>query len=117
MTMICHSEEVIEDPAASAFTDEDMSSIEDMLEHLTEQERVIIQARYGFGDEQAHTQQEVALALGMRLNRVQELIVAPGSGCAVFWNNRRANWLQKSNKEIPMMGISFYVQEIWFERG
>jgi RNA polymerase sigma factor (sigma-70 family) len=66
-------EEVIEDPDASAFTDEDMSSIEDMLEHLTEQERVIIQARYGFGDEQAHTQQEVALALGMRLNRVQEL--------------------------------------------
>ena len=65
--------EMIEDPVVSALVDEDGSSLEDMLQYLTEQERAVVLARYGFGDDQFHTQQEVAQMLGMRLYKVQEL--------------------------------------------
>ncbi len=65
--------EVIEDPVASALMDAGVSSLEDMLQHLTECEREVIQARYGSGDCRLRTHQEVAEVLGMKLYKVQEL--------------------------------------------
>jgi RNA polymerase nonessential primary-like sigma factor len=63
--------EVIEDTGISS--DEDVSSLEDVLKHLSEQERAVILVRYGFGDSQPCTQAETAQVLGMKLRRVQEL--------------------------------------------
>lgn len=63
--------EVIED--TSITSDEDVPSLEDVLKHLSEQERAVILVRYGFGDGQPCTQAETAQLLGMKLRRVQEL--------------------------------------------
>jgi RNA polymerase primary sigma factor len=63
--------DVIEDTSLS--TDDDLSSLEEVLEHLNECERAVILVRYGFGDGRAYTQQETARLLGMGLNEVQEL--------------------------------------------
>ncbi len=63
--------EAIEDTATTV--DDDLSTLEEMLECLTERERTVILTRYGFGDGRAYTQQETARLLGMGLNRVQEL--------------------------------------------
>ena len=65
--------EMIEDTLATVCVDEDGFSVEDVLTSLTEQERAVVFARYGFGDDESHTQQEVAQMLGMKLSKVQEL--------------------------------------------
>jgi len=67
--------EMIEDTLASVFVDEDGFSVEDVLTSLTEQERAVVLARYGFDDDddEPRTQQEVAQVLGMRLSKVQHL--------------------------------------------
>jgi RNA polymerase primary sigma factor len=66
-------EEVLEDPAASAFADDGFSSVEDVLDLLTKRERAVIQLRYGLVDGCAYTQQEVADLLGVGLSTVQAL--------------------------------------------
>ncbi len=63
--------DLIADPAASGFADEGFSSVEDILEQLTERERVVITLRYGFKDGQAYTQQQVADLLNVPLSTVQ----------------------------------------------
>lgn len=65
--------ETIEDAVGTALPDEDGSSVAEILQYLTEQERAVVLARYGFRDDRIHTQQEVAQMLGMRLYKVQEL--------------------------------------------
>jgi RNA polymerase primary sigma factor len=64
-------EDVIEDATASPFADDGFVSVEDVLEHLNERERTVIQLRYGFVDGRAYTQQEAADALGVALSTVQ----------------------------------------------
>jgi RNA polymerase primary sigma factor len=66
-------EEVLEDPAASAFADDGFSSVEDVLDLLTERERAVIQLRYGLVDGCVYTQQEVADLLRVGLSTVQVL--------------------------------------------
>lgn len=66
-------EDVLVDVSASGFVDDDFSSVEDILKHLTESERVILLLRCGFGHDRAYTQNEVAQMLGMRLHKVQML--------------------------------------------
>src|SRR6266487_5143009 len=62
-------EDVIED--STVFADDGFVSVEDVLEHLTERERAVIQLRYGFVDGRAYTQKETADALGVALSTVQ----------------------------------------------
>ncbi len=64
-------EDVIEDPSAAAFAEDGFVSVEDVLGHLNERERVVIKLRYGLADGQAYTQQEAADALGVALSTVQ----------------------------------------------
>jgi RNA polymerase primary sigma factor len=64
-------EDVIEDATVSPFADDGFVSVEDVLEHLTERERTVIQLRYGFVDGRAYTQKEAANALGVALSTVQ----------------------------------------------
>ncbi|MFL5627857.1 MAG: sigma-70 family RNA polymerase sigma factor [Ktedonobacteraceae bacterium] len=64
-------EDVIEDPSATAFAEDGFVSVEDVLGHLNERERVVIKLRYGLADGQAYTQQEAADALGVALSTVQ----------------------------------------------
>ena len=64
-------EDVIIDPAASAFAEDGFSSIDDVLERLTERERVVIKLRYGFDGGQAYTQREIADLLGVDVATVQ----------------------------------------------
>src|SRR6266702_5238597 len=64
-------EDTIADPAASAFADEGLSSVEDVLGCLSERERAVLLLRCGFGDRRAHTQREVAEQLGMTFSLVQ----------------------------------------------
>src|SRR6266568_3048665 len=66
-------EDVIEDPAAFPFADDGFVSVEDVLEHLNERERTVIQLRYGFADGRAYTQREAADALGVSLTTVQKI--------------------------------------------
>mgnify|MGYP001285328032 CR=1 FL=1 len=66
-------EEVIEDTSASAFADAGFSSVDDILERLTEREREIFQLRYGLTDGCTYTQQEVAALLNLDLFTVQTL--------------------------------------------
>jgi RNA polymerase primary sigma factor len=65
--------EMIEDTLATVCVDEDGFSVEDVLTSLTEQECAVVLARYGFGEDESHTQHEVAQMLGMKLSKVQEL--------------------------------------------
>jgi RNA polymerase sigma factor (sigma-70 family) len=65
--------EMIEDTTGNTLLGEEGSSLEEMLQCLTEQERSVVFARYGLGDHRFHTQQEVAQLLGMRLYKVREL--------------------------------------------
>jgi len=64
-------ENVLEDPAASAFVDDGFSSVDDVLDKLTERERVVFQLRYGLVDGREYTQKEVAELLGVALSTVQ----------------------------------------------
>jgi len=64
-------EDVLEDPAASAFVDDGFSSVDDVLDKLTERERVVFQLRYGLVDGREYTQKEVAEILGVALSTVQ----------------------------------------------
>jgi RNA polymerase nonessential primary-like sigma factor len=64
--------ETVED-SIGAGIDEGVASPEDLLRHVTEQQRVVLLVRYGFGDGQPCTQAETARLLGMKLNKVQEL--------------------------------------------
>jgi len=64
-------EDVLEDPAASAFVDDGFSSVDDVLDKLTERERVVFQLRYGLVDSREYTQKEVAELLGVALSTVQ----------------------------------------------
>ena len=64
-------EDVLEDPAASAFIDDGFSSVDDVLDKLTERERVVFQLRYGLVDGREYTQKEVAELLGVALSTVQ----------------------------------------------
>jgi RNA polymerase sigma factor (sigma-70 family) len=66
-------EEVLEDPAATAFADDGFSSAEDVLDLLPERERAVIQLRYGLVDGCVYTQQEVAHLLGIGLSTVKVL--------------------------------------------
>src|SRR6266516_3218463 len=58
-------EDILEDPLASAFINDGFSSVEDVLCKLTEQERSVIQLRYGLADGRAYSQQEVAPLSGV----------------------------------------------------
>lgn len=64
-------EDVIADPGASAFAEDGFLSVDDVLEQLTERERVVIQLRYGFTDGRAYTPREIASLLGVTLSTVQ----------------------------------------------
>ena len=66
-------EDVIEDASASSFAEDGLSSVDDILEHLTERERVIFQLRYGLADGCTYTQCEVATLLNLDLSTVQVL--------------------------------------------
>lgn len=66
-------EDILEDPAASAFTETSLSSVDDVLATLPERERSVIELRYGLTDGCAYTQQEVADLLGIGLSVVQIL--------------------------------------------
>ncbi len=66
-------EDVIEDTSASSFADAGFSSVDDILEHLTERERAIFQLRYGLTDGCTYTQREVAALLNLDLSTVQIL--------------------------------------------
>ncbi|MGI9061924.1 MAG: sigma-70 family RNA polymerase sigma factor [Ktedonobacteraceae bacterium] len=66
-------EDILEDTAASAFSNDGFSSVEDVLGKLTEQERSVIQLRYGLTDGCAYSQQEVARLLGVGMPIVQKL--------------------------------------------
>jgi RNA polymerase primary sigma factor len=66
-------EDVLVDVSVSGFVDDDFSSVEDILKHLTESERAVLLLRCGFGYDRAYTQNEVAQILGMRLHKVQML--------------------------------------------
>ena len=48
----------------------DLSSADDVLGHLTERERVVLELRYGVEDGQACTQREVAELLGVTVSTV-----------------------------------------------
>jgi RNA polymerase primary sigma factor len=48
-------------------------SLEDVLQHLTDQELAVILLRYGLGEHRVHTQREAARVLGMGLPKVQLL--------------------------------------------
>lgn len=63
--------EVIEDVAATPFADDGFESIDDVLAHLSERERAVIQLRYGFVNGRAYTQKEAADVLGVALSTVQ----------------------------------------------
>src|SRR5947207_3148495 len=62
--------DVVEDETASAFMDDVLYSADDVLMHLTEQEKVVVRLRYGLEDGQAHTQRETAQVLGVALSTV-----------------------------------------------
>ncbi len=62
--------DVIEDPTAAAFVEDD-GSVDNILACLPERERLVIGLRYGFEDGQAYTQREVAERLGVVLSTVQ----------------------------------------------
>lgn len=64
-------EDVIADPAVSACVGEGCSTVEDVLECLTERERAVILLRCGFGDRCSHTQREVAEQLGLPFSLVR----------------------------------------------
>ncbi len=64
-------EDAIPDPAASAFAEDGFLSVDDVLEKLTERERVVIQLRYGFTDGRPYTPREIADLLGVTLSTVQ----------------------------------------------
>ncbi len=64
--------EAIEDSAVAG-VDEGFASPEDLLRHVTEQQRAVLLVRYGFGDGQPCTQAETARLLGMKFSKVQEL--------------------------------------------
>jgi len=66
-------EDILEDSQASAFANDGFSSVDDVLGILTEQERSVIQLRYGLTDGCAYSQQEVAHLLGVSLPVVQKL--------------------------------------------
>ncbi len=66
-------EDILEDPMASAFTNDGFSSVDDVLSKLTEQEQSIIKLRYGLADGCAYSQQEVAQLLRVGLSVVQKL--------------------------------------------
>ncbi len=63
--------DVLSAPPVAA--DEGHFSLEQVLKHLTEQERSVLLLRYGFGDRRGRTQAEVAEQLGMKLHKVREL--------------------------------------------
>lgn len=62
--------DMLEDTSYSACGD---TSLEDVLQHLTDQELAVILVRYGLGEHKAHTQKEAAQVLGMELPKVQLL--------------------------------------------
>jgi RNA polymerase primary sigma factor len=64
-------EDIIADPAVSAFPDEGFSTVEDVLGCLAERERAVLLLRYGIGDRRAHTQREVAEQLGLTSSLVR----------------------------------------------
>lgn len=66
-------EDTIEDTSASSFVDAGLSSVDDILEQLTERERTIFQLRYGLTDGCTYTQREVAALLNIDLPTVQTL--------------------------------------------
>jgi RNA polymerase primary sigma factor len=66
-------EDVLEDPATSAFADDGFSSADDVLDVLPERERAVLQLRYGLVDGCVYTQQEVAHLLGIGLSTIQVL--------------------------------------------
>ena len=66
-------EDTIEDPAASAFTDNDFDSVEDVFEQLNEREQLVMRLRYGAIDGRTYTQKEVAHRLGITSSRVAVL--------------------------------------------
>lgn len=66
-------EDILEDPAASAFVETSLSSVDDVLDALPERERSVIELRYGLTDGCTYTQQEVASLLGIGLSVVQKL--------------------------------------------
>jgi RNA polymerase primary sigma factor len=66
-------EDVIEDPVASAFVEDGLSSVEDVLTHLTESERMVVGLRYGLVDGLPYTQRETAELLGIALSTVMAL--------------------------------------------
>jgi len=47
--------------------------LEEVLQHLSDQELAVVLLRYGLGEHQVHTQQEAARVLGMKLAKVQLL--------------------------------------------
>jgi RNA polymerase primary sigma factor len=63
--------DVIEDPAALAPADVGCSSLEEILQRLTERERAVLLARYGDGH--TRTQAETAALLGISLAKVRKL--------------------------------------------
>ncbi len=66
-------EDVIEDTSASSFAEAGLSSVDDILEHLTGRERAVFQLRYGLADGCTYTQREVATLLNLDLSTVQVL--------------------------------------------
>jgi RNA polymerase sigma factor (sigma-70 family) len=64
-------EDAIPDPAASTFAEDGFLTVDDVLEKLTERERVVIQLRYGFTDGRPYTPREIAELLGVTLSTVQ----------------------------------------------
>jgi RNA polymerase primary sigma factor len=66
-------EDMLEDSTAAAFADDGCFSVEDVLRLLTENGRGVFQLRFGLTDGRAHTQREVADALGIALSTVQVL--------------------------------------------
>ena len=64
-------EEVIADPSAAVDTEDEFTSVEDVLGRLTDLEGAVMKLRYGVEDGQPRTQREVAELLGLKLSTVQ----------------------------------------------
>lgn len=66
-------EDVLVDSTFYEPAGDDLSSIEEALMALTENERTVLLLRCGFGEARSYTQREVAERLGMKLSKVQKL--------------------------------------------
>lgn len=66
-------EDTIEDPAASAFTEDGFDTVDDVFAHLNAREQVVMRLRYGLADGHAYTQKETADSLGVALSTVQTI--------------------------------------------